>query len=153
MSKNELNAYLTLGLIIGLITGWVLVLFAKIDDIHQLTTNIVLVLTILSILVPIVVGATQLFKLSETDLDQIQSSGVDLLKLLGYGLVAFVGAVAFFLVPIIILLMVFKEVDGGQLRDLIYAEMNWVIFLIGLIATIISLYLPIIVKRNQTSSI
>ncbi len=143
MATNGIKPYLTLGLIAGIVTGWLMVLFGNSNDLQILALNLVLALKIMSIVIPVASLLLQGYKQWANPQQSKVTNPVVLLQPLGLGSVAFVAALALFLVPILIALMVIKGVDGVQLRELIYQQMNWQFCFIGLAATIVSFYINV----------
>ena len=140
MKKSEVNIYLSFGLIIGVIVGCTLIFLNPSEDINELVSNIVEASKIMAIAIPILVIVNQVFKLIKKT--NIQTDNEDSLsfKPLESGIVIFIFSLALFIVPILLIIIIFQGTDGGQLRDLIYQNMNWNVVLGGLLATIAGLY-------------
>ncbi len=153
----DFNSYLKFGLITGLAMGWGLILFEKSNDIEQIYPHITWVLLILAITLPIVITVTEIVKAFKTIADQsekTESSSISMwLNPIFLGLYCFVGGLVLFLVPVLLIIAIFKGVDIGQLRDLIYQNLNWNICLIGLGLSLISFYPATIIKRMLSSQV
>ena len=140
MKKSEVNIYLSFGFIIGVIVGCVLTFFAPSNNMNELVSNIVEASKIMAIAIPILVIVNQGLKLSKKQ--NIQTNNEDFLsfKPLESGIVIFIFSLALFLVPILLISIIFQGIDGSELRDLIYQNMNWNIILGGLLATVAGFY-------------
>lgn len=150
MKAIQIRLYLSFGLVIGFVLAWSIVLLQESNDIDVLSSNVVLGLKVMSILISILVASTHIFDLLQPKSEASINSNSSLIKPLQLGTIYFVGSLAFFLVPILIILMIFKGVDGGELRNLIYQNMDWSICLIGLVITIFSCYLSVITKGKNS---
>ena len=148
MKKSEVNIYLSFGFVVGVIVGWLLVFLIPSNDINDLVSNIVLASKVMAIAIPTIVIVNQGLKLSEKH--NIQNSKEDSLsfKPLESGIVIFIFSLALFLVPILLISIIFQGTDGGELRDLIYQNMSWNAILGGLLATIAGFYVSVLANAT-----
>lgn len=149
---NGLTLYIGFGLAMGFITGWILALFSDTTVLQPLAANIGLALKIMCLVIPLVSGCLLAFSLFKAEPSEELATNILLIQPLGTGFISFVSSLAFFLVPILIILMVIKQVDGTALQPLIYQELTWTLPLTGLVATILAFYIASFVTWQRAKA-
>ncbi|MGK7906098.1 MAG: hypothetical protein AB4040_02570 [Synechococcus sp.] len=142
MKTSIVNPYLSIGLISGLVAGWLTILFGGESNIPSLSKNIGFAFQSMSVIIPIVSIGFQVFISLRMPIEEPSEPVSQVITPFVRGCISYVGALALFLVATLIISMVIAKADGGELRDAIYQTINWNICLIGLAVTVVSFYIP-----------
>lgn len=145
MEESELNYYLGIGFIVGIATAWIVILLSNTDSVFNWIPAIALVVTITAVVIPIISIIRNLV-ISSTPIGADDVSLLAGIKLLVFWATSFVGTLLLLLLPVLLGVIIFRQVDGNEFRDAIYQGIDWRILLGGLVFTILGGWIPLLKK-------